>query len=83
MIVNSERLKELIKCATLGCDFCPLCDKDDEICSTDPCLLAVTNWLTEFDVQTALEDGAHIVNDRAIFPPQEVKMSFLGTEDEK
>lgn len=79
MIVNKERLKRLIVFATENCLHCPL----DRIglCNANDCVSTLKKWLTEFDIQTALEEGAHIVNDKAIFPLQEVKIEMFE-EDE-
>ena len=75
MNVNDEKLKKLIAYVTSECYYCPLshggglgsCDKGDESCEE-----LMLEWLQEFDAVSALEAGAHIVNDKIIFPPEEI-----------
>ena len=81
MNVNKERLERLIVLATEDCYYCPLFIKTVP-CDTKSCISTLIKWLTEFDIPTALEEGAHIVNDRAIFPPQEVEITKLEVDEE-
>lgn len=83
MNVNDEKLKKLIAYVTSECYYCPLshggglgsCNKGDESCEE-----LMLEWLQEFDAVSALEAGAHIVNDIAIFPPEEIPFEpFYGT----
>ena len=79
MIVNKKRLKELIESAVVCCEDCPLegewsiCDKYclrvDEDTQLKSCTEALLDWVQEFDVAEALEEGAHIINDQVVFPP--------------
>ena len=84
MFVNKERLEKLIDKATIYCEDCPIyevgdwsaCDKyrqkDDKDFYSKSCEEALLDWLQEFDIAEALEEGAHIVNGVAIFPPEEI-----------
>ena len=80
MIVNDEKLKKLIAYVTSECYYCPLshggglgsCNKGDESCEE-----LMLEWLQEFDAVSALEAGAHIVNDIAIFPPEEIPFAAI------
>lgn len=84
MIVNDDKLKKLINKATVYCNDCPIyeagnwaiCDKYrqkvDEDTYLKSCEKALLDWIQEFDVADALEMGAHIVNAKIIFPPQEI-----------
>ena len=89
MIVNKERLKELISGATVYCENCPIyeesdwtvCDKYrqkmDEDTHLKSCEEALLDWLQEFDIAEALEEGAHIVNDQVVFPPSSLPDGFM------
>lgn len=75
MNVNDEKLKKLINYASADCYYCPLsqggglnsCNKGNKSCEK-----FMLEWLQEFDVAEALEQGAHIVDDKIIFPPEEI-----------
>ena len=81
MFVNKERLEKLIDKATIYCEDCPIyevgdwtaCDKyrqkDDKDFYSKSCEEAILDWLQEFDIAEALEEGAHIINDQVVFPP--------------
>lgn len=59
-------------------DLCPALDfdqPDDAICVYN-CEDQILYWLKEFDVQSALEAGAHIVNDVAVFPSESIEILF-------
>jgi hypothetical protein len=92
MIVNKERLERLIDGAVVCCEDCPIyevddwttcdkyCQKVDEDTHLKSCAEALLDWLQEFDIAEALEEGAHIVNDQVIFPPEEIPFEpFYGT----
>jgi hypothetical protein len=81
MIVNKERLERLNDGAVVCCEDCPLeselecnkyCQKVDEDTHLKSCAEALLDWLQEFDIAEALEEGAHIVNGVAIFPHEEI-----------
>lgn len=83
MIVNKNRLEKIIDSITKGCNYCPLDGECENMEGTfTSCNEILRAWLAEFDIQTALEEGAHIVNDRAIFPPQEVEITKLEVDEE-
>lgn len=89
MIVNKERLKELISGVITYCDSCPIheegdwtiCDKYrqkmDENTYWKTCEEALLEWLQEFDIAEALEAGAHIINDQVVFPPLLLPDDFM------
>lgn len=90
MRVNEERLKHFVKSSLVdACFRCPL--RDDNVnCKhrtatsyeevIRPCEDYILEWLQQFDVADALEQGAHIVNDRIIFPPEEIPVEpIYGT----
>jgi len=86
MIVNKERLERLIDRAVVCCEDCPLeselecdkyCQKVDEDTHLKSCAEALLDWLQEFDIAEALEEGAHIVNDQVIFPPSSLPDDFM------
>ena len=74
MNVNEKKLKKLISYATTECYYCPLYGGSLNSCNrgNESCEKFMLEWLKEFDVEEALEAGAHIVNGRAIFPPEEI-----------
>ena len=82
MNVNKNRLDSLIELALENCDCCPLQETDFCKLNTEEgedsamyyfnCEKAMYEWLQEFNVAEALEEGAHIVNGVAIFPPEEI-----------
>lgn len=76
MIVNKERLQEIVSTVANYSTHCPVgieyCNSIH--CGDDKCISSIMKWLTKYDIQTALEEGAHIVNDKAIFPQQEVEI---------
>lgn len=74
MVVNKNRLEKIINSATKRCNYCPLDNKCTNMKGTY-CDEILRLWLTEFDIQTALEEGAHIINDIAVFPSQEIKVT--------
>ena len=88
MIVNKERLERLIDGAVVCCEDCPIyevddwttcdkyCQKVDEDTQLKSCAEALLDWLQEFDIAEALEEGAHIVNDQVIFPPVSLPDNF-------
>lgn len=83
MIVNKERLEKIIDGVTKGCNYCPLDGECENMEGTfTSCNEKLRTWLIEFDIQTALEEGAHIVNDRAIFPPQEVEIETFEVDEQ-
>jgi hypothetical protein len=85
MFVNKKRLEKLIGgCLEVYCDNCPIegewtvCDKyrqkNDEGVFLKSCEEALFDWVQELDIAEALEEGAHIINDVAIFPPEEIPL---------
>jgi len=84
MIVNKERLKEILSIVANDGIHCHVYIEDcnSRICGNDKCISSMMKWLTKYDIQTALEEGAHIVNDRAIFPPQEVEIEMFEVDEE-
>lgn len=52
--------------------------------TTSYCFDTVLNWLQDFDVAEALEEGAHIVNDQVIFPLEAIPCEpYYGTPCEE
>ena len=80
MIVNSDKLKKLINYVTTECYYCPLsCGGGLNSCGkngNESCEEIMLEWLQEFDVVKALEEGAHIINDKIVFPPQSLPDAF-------
>ena len=78
MNVNKNRLEEVISVAVQRCEECPIADTSFCKLNTDGeeaifnCEECVKEWLQNFDVVEVLEEGGHIVNDKAIFPPEEI-----------
>ena len=75
MNVNENRLRELLDNifnTTCPCEVCPLNKCSFEKSCIDDCEEAIMQYLQGFDVAEALEAGAHIVNDKVIFPPEEI-----------
>lgn len=76
MVVNKNRLEKIINSVTKGCNYCPLDNECETMGGTfTSCNERLRSWLTEFDIQTALEEGANIINDIAVFPSQEIKVT--------
>ena len=81
MNMNKNRLDELIESAVVCCENCPInetsfCKLNVEDESDDfevfNCADCILEWLQEFNVADALEEGTHIVNDQTIFPPESI-----------
>ena len=72
MQINKDKLITLITGATCHCSSCPLYEGGEMECFCENCTQKVLDWLQEFSVAEVLEEGGHIVNDKAIFPPEEI-----------